>query len=208
MADDGTLQQLARAVTTALQPLQTRLAAGDARTLLAEMGLACRRAGWPDHVQHRDERRDHSGRGPGRPAAALATAVEADDIGGIVSATATLLSAVSQAITALDNVATALSAVATSLAGVNPGDVTSFAATFGEKLLEHVVIDYLAGDRPVLLRVLAVLGIVNIDLVPPDGSDPAKPAYQRHDLELAAAGQLVGDPAATCSACTAGTRLR
>jgi len=40
MADDGTLQQLAQAVTNALQPLQARLAAGDARTLLAEMGLS------------------------------------------------------------------------------------------------------------------------------------------------------------------------
>ena len=196
MADDGTLQQLAQAVTNALQPLQSRLAAGDARTLLAEMGLSL-----PPSLDGLTTFSTATSaaitavEGLAAPAAALATAVEGDDIGAIVSATTTLLSAVSQAISALDNVATALSAVATSLAGVNPGDVTSFAATFGEKLLEHVVIDYLAGYRPVLLRVLALLGIVNIDLVPPDGSDPAKPAFQRHDLELAAVGQLVSDPA-------------
>jgi hypothetical protein len=196
MADDGTLQQLAQAVTNALQPLQARLAAGDARTLLAEMGLSL-----PPSLDGLTTFSTATSaaitavEGLAAPAAALATAVEGDDIGAIVSATTTLLSAVSQAISALDNVATALAAIATSLSGVSPGDVTSFAATFGEKLLEHVIVDYLAGYRPVLLRVLALLGIVNIDLVPPDGSDPAKPAYQRHDLELAAVGQLVSDPA-------------
>src|SRR5262249_20651532 len=63
------------------------------------------------------------------------------------------------------------------------------------KLLEHVVIDYLAGYRPVLLRVAALLGIVNVDNVPPDPNDPAKRAYQRHDLIPSNVGSLISDPA-------------
>ena len=196
MADDGTLQQLAGALTAALQPLQTRLAAGDARGLLAEMGL-----GLPPTLDGLPAFTSATSaaitavEGLAAPLAALASAVEADDVGAILSATATLLQAVGATITALDNVATALASVAGSLGGVNPGDVTAFAGTFAEKLLEHVIVDYLAGYRPVLLRILAVLGIANLDLVPPGGGDPAKVAYRRHDLNLSNIGSLVSDPA-------------
>jgi len=38
--DGGTLQGLASALTDALQPLQTRLAAGDVTGLLADLGLS------------------------------------------------------------------------------------------------------------------------------------------------------------------------
>jgi len=196
MAGDGTLQQLAGALTEALQPLQTRLAAGDARGLLAEMGLSL-----PPSLDGLAPFTSAASaaitavEGLAAPLAALATAVENDDVGAIVSATITLLQAVSSVVTALDNLASALNSLAGSLAGVNPADVTAFAATFSEKLLEHVIIDYLAGYRPVLLRVLALLGIANLDFVPPDPTDPAKVSYQRHDLILASAGSLISDPA-------------
>jgi hypothetical protein len=196
MADDGTLQQLAGALTAALQPLQTRLAAGDARGLLAEMGLAL-----PAELDGLPAFSTAAGNaitaveGLAAPLAALATAVEADDLGGIISATVSLLQAVTATITALDNLASALSTLAGSLSGVDPGDVTAFAATMAEKLLEHVIVDYLAGYRPVLLRALALLGIINIDLVPPDAADLAKVAYQRHDVNLPAIGSMLGDPA-------------
>ncbi|HEX9065462.1 MAG TPA: DUF6603 domain-containing protein, partial [Streptosporangiaceae bacterium] len=121
--------------------------------------------------------------------------VEGGDPGAIVAATTTLLQAVGTVITALQNLSGALNSLAGSLTGVSPGDVTGFAATFAEKLLEHAVVDYLAGYRPVLLRVLAVLGIADVDLVPPDPADPAKVGYQRRDLNLANAGHLVSDPA-------------
>ena len=98
-------------------------------------------------------------------------------------------------ITALKNLARALNSLASSLAGVDPADVTAFAATFAEKLLEHVIIDYLAGYRPLLLRIAALLGIVDTDDAPPDPADPAKVAYQRRDLILANIGGLLSDPA-------------
>jgi hypothetical protein len=196
MADDGTLQQLAATVAKALAPLRTRLAAGDVRTLLAEMGLTLPPSldGLPAFAAATTAAIT-AVQGLTGPAVALAAAVEADDIGAILSATTSLLSAVTHAISALDNVATALGSVAASLSPVNPGDVTSFAGTFAEKLLEHIVIDYLAGYRPVLLRVLALAGIANVDLVAPDAGDPAKAAYQRHDLVLGHLGSLLGDPA-------------
>jgi hypothetical protein len=196
MADDGTLQQLAGALTSALQPLQTRLAAGDARGLLAEMGLSLPPSldGLPAFSSAASAAIT-AVEGLAAPLAALASAVEAGDAGAIVSATATLLQAVGAVISALENLASALNSLASSLAGVSPGDVSAFAGTFSEKLLEHVIIDYLAGYRPVLLRVLALLGIANTDFVPPDSGDPAKVAYQRHDLILANVGSLLSDPA-------------
>src|SRR6202044_1655728 len=51
------------------------------------------------------------------------------------------------------------------------------------------------GSRPVLLRVLPLLGIADLDNVPPDPGDPAKVAYQRHDLTLSNAGSLLSDSA-------------
>jgi hypothetical protein len=195
MADDGTLQGLASALTQALQPLQSRLAAGDARGLLTEMGLTLPASldGLPAFSSAASAAIT-AVEGLAAPLAALATAVEGDDIGAIVSATTTLLQAIEAVITALQNLAGALNTVAASLAGVNPGDVTTFAGTFAEKLLEYVFIDYLAGYRPVLLRVLALLGIADLDLVPPDGGDPAKVAYRRHDLNLSHVGSLLSDP--------------
>lgn len=198
MADDanGTLQQLAQVITRSLEPLQTRLAAGDARTLLAEMGLSLPASldGLPAFSSATAAAITAVENLAG-PLAALASAAAADDIGAILSATVSLLQAVGAATTALSNVATALSSLANSLAGVSPADVTAFAGTLGEKLVEHVVIDYLAGYLPVLLRVLALVGFVNIDLVPPATGDPAKVAYQRHDLTLANLGNMLGDPA-------------
>lgn len=195
MADDGTLQRLAAALTRALQPLQARLAAGDARGLLAEMGLSLPPAldGLPAFASATNTAVTAL-EGLAAPATALATAVEADDVGAIVSATAALLQAIDAASSALDTVASALASVASSLSGINPAEVTAFAGTLAEKLLEHVIIDYLTGYWPVLLRVLALLGIANLDLVPPDPNDPAKVAYQRHDLNLANAGRLLSDP--------------
>ncbi len=196
IAGDGTLQQLAGALTEALQPLQARLAAGDARGLLEEMGLSL-----PPELDGLPQFSSAvtaaitSLEGLAAPLAALATAVEGADPAAILTATATLLQAVGSVITALQNLASALSALAGSLSGVNPGDVTAFAETFAEKLLSRVVVDYLAGYRPVLLRVLALLGIVDVDLVLPDPADPAKVAYRRHDLILANVGGLISDPA-------------
>ena len=196
MSDDGTLQQLASALAKALQPLQTRLAAGDARGLLEEMGLSLppELDGMPQFSSAATAAVT-SVEGLAAPLAALATAVEGGEPAAIITATTTLLQAVGSVITSLQNLSTALNSLAGSLAGVNPADVTAFAATFAEKLLEHVVVDYLAGYRPVLLRVLALLGIVNVDLVPPDPADPAKVAYRRSDLILANAGGLLSDPA-------------
>ena len=195
-AGDDTLQQLAGALTDALQPLQTRLAAGDARGLLEEMGLSLppELDGLPQFSSAASAAVT-SVEGLAAPLAALATAVEGGDPTAIIAATTALLQAVGAVITALQNLATALNALAASLSGVNPADVTAFAATFAEKLLEHVIVDYLAGYRPVLLRVLALLGIVDVDLVPPDPADPAEVAYRRHDLNLANVGSLISDPA-------------
>ena len=94
MSDDGTLQQLAGAVTAALQPLQTRLAAGGARGLIAEMGLSL-----PTALDGLPAFSTATGaaitavEALAAPVAALATAVENDDVGGIISATTTLLTA-------------------------------------------------------------------------------------------------------------------
>src|ERR1035441_10070363 len=197
MSDDGTLQQLAGAVTETLQPLQTRLAAGDARGLIAEMGLSLPPAldGLPAFTTATADAITKV-EALGAPAATLATAVQHEDVGAIIEATTTLISAITEAIAALDAVATALSSVAGSVGVANPSDITTFAASFGEKLLEHVVIDYLAGYRPVLLRGLALLGIVDLSLVPPDGGDPTKVAHQRHDLTLGNLGQIFSDPGA------------
>jgi hypothetical protein len=196
-SDDGTLQQFAGALTDALQPLQTRLAAGDARGLLAEMGLSlpAQLDGLPAFSSAASAAVT-AVEGLATPLAALATAVEGGDPAAILSATTTLLQAVQAVITAVQNLASALNSLAGSLSGVNPADVAAFAATFAEKLLEHVIIDYLAGYRPVLLRVLALLGVADLDLVAPDPNDPAKVAYQRHDLNLANIGQMFSGPAA------------
>lgn len=196
MADDGTLQQLAGALTQALQPLQSRLAAGDARGLLAEMGLSLPPSldGLPAFSSAASAAVT-TVENLAAPLAALATAVEGSDPAAIVTATLSLLQAVAAVITALKNLAGALNSLAGSLAGVDPADVTAFAATFAEKLLEHVVVDYLAGYRPLLLRIAALLGIVDTDDAPPDPADPAKVAHQRRDLILANIGGLLSDPA-------------
>lgn len=197
MSEQGTLQQLAGAVAAALQPLQTRLAAGDARGLLAEMGLSL-----PPSLDGLPAFTSATATAITKvealvaPAEALAAAAEEEDIPAIITATADLLTALEQAITALDGVATALSSVAGSLGVANPTDVTDFAATLGEKLLEHVVVDYLEGYRPLLLRALTLLGLVNTDLVAPDPADPLKVAHRRHDLQLGNLGQLLQDPGA------------
>ena len=194
--DGGTLQGLASALTDAVAPLQTRLAAGDVTGLLADLGLSLPSSlsGLPQFSEAASAAIT-AVEGLAAPLAALASAVEGEDVGAIVSATTTLLQAIGAVITALKNLANALSEVATELSGITPGDVTSFAETLGEKLLEYVIIEFLDGYRPVLLRVLTLLGIADLDNVPPVSGDPAKVAYQRHDLTLSNAGSLLSDSA-------------
>jgi hypothetical protein len=133
MTDDDTLQQLASALTEALQPLQARLAAGDARGLLTEMGLSL-----PPELDGLPQFSSAATaaitavEGLAAPLAALASAVEGGDPTAIITATTSLLQAVGAVITALQNLSAALNSLAASLSGVSPADVSALAATVAQ----------------------------------------------------------------------------
>jgi hypothetical protein len=192
MADnDGILQQLGAALVKALQSVQADL--DSPRALLAGMGLALPAADQAalTSLTTAASNTVHAIEGLAQPLEALDTAVEGGDIAGILSATVDLVKAVGTAIDSVHALGAALTSLSGSLPGVTPGDVAAFAADFAEKLLERAVVDYLAGYRPVLLRVLALLGVVNVDVSPADPTDPAKPAYRHADLELSNLGGLL-----------------
>jgi hypothetical protein len=192
----GTLELLARQLARAVQPLQTRLAAGDVRTLLAELGMQ-----FPPGL---------TGIGPfanalqnGITEAAklpalidqLATAVDSGNKTQIAAVGLQIIQEIGVIFSAIDTIATELKNGAGALPGMNPAEVQNFAANLAENLIEYLLLTYLEGYFPILLQVLALFGIVSIKQL--DSAGPNQPAYTQKKLALDLLGDFLHSPGNT-----------
>jgi len=96
---------------------------------------------------------------------------------------------------ALSAIATQLEAIGGgALPGISQADLAAFAADLPGKLLDHLVVGYLEGFHPILLRFLALFGIVELIHEPGDPNDPTKPPYTRRQLRFDRLGDALAQP--------------
>ncbi len=191
----GTLEQLTLVLGRVLQPLETRLAAGDVLGLLTELGLtlppqlvadqgfltgiqtgAASAGALPDLI------------------AKLTTAIEAEDGAAAVTAAGQVIQAGRSVVSSFSTIADALQAAAAGLPGVDAATVTAFAGELPGRLLSYLVIGFLESAHPVLASAAALIGVVERTPMPGTSGDPTQPAYIRRELDLSRAGDFLQSP--------------
>lgn len=191
MADQrGTLEVLANTAANLLEPLEERLAAGELRLLIAELGLQL-----PAGV-------DAGGTLATTVATAvqrlrdlptliaeLAAAIEAENIGQIVSKGLALGNAAKDVIVAIEAVATAIENLAGT--GIDPAELAEFAEELPVRLIDYLVVRNLE-PIPGVVETLEFIGVVERVLVP--GVDPQHPAFIRRSFDIDALVDFIGDP--------------
>lgn len=125
------------------------------------------------------------------PTATLVTAIAGGNQAAIASAFTALLPKARDAFTKTFDVATKVKAAFDTLPGV-AAELQTIVAELPERLTDYLLVSYLEGQRPVLARSLALLGIAESHVEPASGP---RPAFLRRDVRLDRLGELFADPA-------------
>lgn len=196
MADEsGTVDRVVQELVFALQPLEDRLAVGQIDTFFAELGLQ-----FPPEIKNQaaftkalgDCLSSIAGLPPLVTKLIAAIESQGDNTGQIISAVADLVVDVAKFASAADATAKELAAIANQ-PGM-PADAAAFAGELVERLIGYSLIDYLAAYYPLLLSVLALLGIVEMSSEQVDSVDPTHPPYFKRALRLEAIADILKSP--------------
>ncbi|MFL5897127.1 MAG: DUF6603 domain-containing protein [Solirubrobacterales bacterium] len=191
----GTLDRIALELAKLLEPLQSRLSAGQIRDLFIDLGLE-----FPPELETQGSfvgalERTGTAIGQLEPLVEqLVGAIEAEDVGQIVQLSTQIVGIVANVLPALDTIATELDNLSGSLPGMSPADVEAFAANLAVHLLDFSIAGYLQDYHPILLQVLALLGIVEVIHEPGVPGDETKPPHVKRTLRLEQIGDLLSSP--------------
>lgn len=194
----GTLELLARELAEAFRPLEERLGDGGADALFAEMGLRLP-AGVSGHSQLATALGSAVSAAAGLAPliAQLTAAIDADDIGQIISASANLIAKIGEVTTAAGQVASGLDNASSSFPGLSPAEraeLAEFAAELPARLIDFLVVEYLHSRAPNVTAALAVLGLIDRGPVPGDPTSALQPTYVQRALHLDRLDDLFSDP--------------
>ena len=190
-AAEGTLERLALTLARALAPLKDDLAAGNLETIIRQLSLELP-AGFTlpaGATAAAQTVANAAGILPVR-AAALAAAIQAENVTTILSEGVATLNQVTAVITAIDTLATQLPG-ALSGGGVNPGVAAAFAGQFADRLFSYAVVRFLEDQQPVALGVLGIAGIVDRTPLPNEGGGGTHLARR---LRFDRLGSVIGQP--------------
>ncbi|HEY3726035.1 MAG TPA: DUF6603 domain-containing protein [Solirubrobacteraceae bacterium] len=184
----GTLELLARELATALQPLEDRLASGNAEAFITELGLRLPPPIAADAQLAAAISTTATAAGALEPAIEqLINAITADDAAQIVSAGLSLIGKLRDVLTGGAAIGTDLSAALAAAGGLTPAqqaELESFAAGLPRKLLDFTLVEYLRAKGPTIMPTLTLLGVVDDRPVPGDPADPVAPPAQLRAVHL------------------------
>jgi hypothetical protein len=186
-----TVESLALEVARAFEPLKDRLAAGEVRTLFAELGMPA-----PDTVLAApgvlDAIGDTASAVGDLPSKIedLVEAIEEGDVAPIVVALAALTPVIASVTATVDRIGDAVDGAAS---GAATGEIQAFAAALPERLVGYLVAHYLERRHPVVAGIGELLGLVERRAV---AATAAAPAYVERRLRLDLLGDLLNDPLA------------
>jgi hypothetical protein len=191
----GTLDQIALELAKLLEPLQSRLSAGEVEDLFVELGLE-----FPPALQTQGSfvaALDKTGAAIGQLeplVEELVAAIEAEEVARIVELSTRIVGVVTNVVPAIETIASELQSLSGSLPGMDPAAVEAFAADLAVRLLDFSIAGYLEDYHPVLLQALALLGIVEIVHESGDSTDATKVAHVKRTLKLERIGDLLSSP--------------
>jgi hypothetical protein len=187
----GTLELLALTLADVLAPLEHDLAAGNLDSLIRQLSLELPDGfAMPAAVTAAAQTVATAAAGLPARAAALAAAIESDQVATIVSEGAATLNDVTAVITAIDTLATGLPAALTG-GGVTPAAASAFAGAFADRLFSYAVVRYLEDRHAVILGALGLAGIVDRMPLPNEGGTGT---HLSRRLRLDRLGQVIGEP--------------
>ncbi len=196
MADPaGTLEVLARALGSALSPLELELTPERVLDLFAGLGVLfpADLLSQPAFTSALNGGSSAAGELPA-DLDALAQAVEAGDAAQILEKGLAVLADVAALIEAIDTLATALSSAANALPGMTPAQVTAFAQSLPRKLMDQVLASTLEERQQTLAAILVLAGVIERSYEPGDASDVTKPPYIARTLRLDRLVKLLTSP--------------
>jgi hypothetical protein len=191
----GTLERIAQELGRALLALEAELPAENVRTLFASLGLQLppQLEGNAAFTTALSRVASRIGYLPGL-VERLEAAVDAEDLGEIVSIVHELGVVIRDVVSGFDTIATELGAAAGGLPGIDPGDVAAFAAQLAERLAQYTFVTYLEGYYPVFHRGLVLTGLVDETRVQPDPAKPNERPFTRRELLLGRVTDLLQAP--------------
>ncbi len=194
---EGTVEILAQELGLALAPLNEQLAAG-AYSLFETLGLRLP----PGFIAAGDLA---TALGQGATAAthlpdrvsALETAIEANHLASIVSASAQLMGVIRDVLQAIAQIADALHKLGASFAGLSPSDraaVQTFAEQLPVRLLHRLLVDYLEAKFPAATAGLVLAGLIDREQDPGVPTNPLRPPYLRKAVRFDRLLDLITHP--------------
>jgi hypothetical protein len=191
----GTLDRIALELAKLLEPLESRLSSGEIRDLFVELGLE-----FPPALETQGSfvgALEQTGTAIGQLeplVEQLVSAIEAEDVARIVEVSTQVIGVVAAVVPAIETIATELENLSGSLPGMDPAKVEAFAAELAVRILDFSIAGYLQDYHPVLLQVLALLGIIEIVHEPASPTDPTTLPHTKRTLKLERIGDLLGSP--------------
>jgi hypothetical protein len=193
----GTLESIATSLAKLLAPLEERIQAGDIRLLLAELGLNFPPAVEADAaLASSTQVAVQKLQGVPVLVAALAAALQDEDIPAIIAKGLDLANTIRAVIDAVTQVANAIRAAGAG-AGIPAAELNQFADQLPGKLIDYVVVRNLEAI-PGLADGLDFIGFVERTDV--SGVDATHPPFTRRSLHFDALSSFLQDPASQLQA--------
>lgn len=123
----------------------------------------------------------------------LSTAIDGGDALNIISKGVPLAQQIASLISAFDTIATELGSLG-AVPGINPADLTAFAAALPKRLFETVLIEYLEGFHRIPQTVMEFAGLIEKTRHNIGSTDPSRPEFVSKELRFDRVGQLLQSP--------------
>jgi hypothetical protein len=191
----GTLELLAKELALALAPLEQRLSGSGRDAFLAELGV--RLPGGFGAAGDAMGAAAAQAAGLAPIVVKLTTAIDNDDVAGIVQQGVALIGVLSQVLDAILAIGPALGTAVTGAAGLTAPQrarLQTEVAQLPKRLLDFVVLSYLAGRSAQAMGVLTLVGVVDDGLTPIDPADPTVLPVRRRVLHFDRLLSLFTDP--------------
>lgn len=197
MADQppGTLELIAKELALAFQPIEEKFASGKIRATLASLGLRLPEnlETFADFITTITDLITQAGKIP-TLVTEVENAVQNEDLGAAITAVKDVSQFLKDIITDATNIGTELKSISGSLAGVDAGELTTFAEELPIRIFEYLIVYHLEGYFPVLLNILNIAGLVTYEEVPGVDGNVSNPAYLKRSITLDNFGNFFNDP--------------
>ena len=189
----GTLETVAAQLGQALQPLEVELKQANVLTFFAQLGLQFPPALLQPALQAALTNSANAAAALTTLLSQLATAIQNENITGIIQAGANLIQQVQTLVSSLDQVGTEVQNLAGSL-GMNAAEVTAFATALPGRIVGYMLISYLEQKLPAAVAFANIFGA--IDYLPNPGidGDPAHPPFILRQLQLGRLSDVLKSP--------------